>query len=53
VPDVRGLSLRQAARALHEAGLRVQLVAGVPGTTSPGAGSMVPAGSIVRMASTP
>jgi hypothetical protein len=49
VPDVRGLPARQAVHALHMAGLRVQLVNGVPGTTSPAAGVMVPAGTIVRL----
>jgi cell division protein FtsI (penicillin-binding protein 3) len=49
VPDVRGLPARQAARALHRAGFRVQLVTGVPGTTSPAAGVAAPAGSVVRL----
>jgi cell division protein FtsI (penicillin-binding protein 3) len=53
VPDVRGLPLRQAAHALHSAGFRVQLVSGAPGATMPGAGTVVPAGSLVRMAATP
>ena len=53
VPDVRGLSVRQAAHALHQAGFRVQLVAGTPGTTDPVAGSSAPAQSIVRLAGTP
>lgn len=53
VPDIRGLPLRQAARALHTAGFRVQLVGGVAGTTSPAAGTMAPAGSLVRVAATP
>jgi hypothetical protein len=49
VPDVRGLPARQAARALHRAGFRVQLVLGVPGTTSPAAGVVAPAGTLVRL----
>jgi cell division protein FtsI (penicillin-binding protein 3) len=49
VPDVRGMPARQAARALHRAGFRVQLVNGVPGTTSPAAGVMAPAGIVVRL----
>ncbi len=53
VPDVRGMSARQAARALHGAGFRVQLVAAPPGTTSPAAGTVAAAGSIVRLAATP
>jgi len=50
VPDVRGLPTRQAAHALHVAGFRVQLVTGPFGTTSPSAGSLAAAGSIVRLA---
>jgi cell division protein FtsI (penicillin-binding protein 3) len=53
VPDIRGLPGRQAARALHRAGFHVQLVDGPPGTTSPAAGSLAPAGSTVRMAAAP
>ena len=49
VPDVHGLPARQAARALHRAGFRVQLVNGVPGTTSPAAGVVAPAGTLVRL----
>jgi cell division protein FtsI (penicillin-binding protein 3) len=53
VPDVRGLPARQAARALHTAGFHVQLMHGSPGTTSPAAGIVAPAGSVVRMAAGP
>ena len=53
VPDVRGLSVRKAAHVLHEAGFRVQLVVGTPGTTDPSAGRSAPARSIVRLAATP
>ena len=53
VPDVRGLTLRRAVHALHAAGLRVQLDAGVPGTTTPLAGVVVPAGSLVHLAGSP
>jgi beta-lactam-binding protein with PASTA domain len=49
VPDVRGLPARQAVRALHRAGFRVQLVLGVAGTTSPAAGVVAPAGTVVRL----
>jgi cell division protein FtsI (penicillin-binding protein 3) len=49
VPDVRGMPARQAARTLHRAGFRVQLVNGVPGTTSPAAGVVAPAGTLVRL----
>jgi cell division protein FtsI (penicillin-binding protein 3) len=53
VPDVRGLGLRRAVRALHAAGFHVQLVDGAAGTTSPAAGALAPAGTTVRLASTP
>jgi cell division protein FtsI (penicillin-binding protein 3) len=49
VPDVRGLTLRNAVRALHKAGLRVQLAVGGSAPTSPAAGTIVPAGTVVRM----
>jgi cell division protein FtsI (penicillin-binding protein 3) len=49
VPDVSGLSLRDAVRALHEAGFRVRLVAGAPTATTPAAGAMAPAGTLVRL----
>lgn len=48
VPDVRGLDLRDAVRALHEAGFRVQLARGGSGT-SPTAGAMAQPGSVVRL----
>ena len=49
VPDVHGLSLRAAALALHTAGFHVQLVDGPAGTTLPAAGTMTPAGTLVRL----
>jgi len=48
VPDVRGMDLRDAVRALHEAGFRIQLARG-PGGTSPAAGTLVRQGSLVRL----
>jgi len=53
VPNVRGMSLRDAVRSLHSAGLRVQLARGAPSAsvTEPGPGAIVPAGSIVRLRS--
>jgi cell division protein FtsI (penicillin-binding protein 3) len=49
VPDVRGLPLRAAVRALHRAGFRVQLGTGPAGATSPAAGTMVRPGAVVRL----
>jgi hypothetical protein len=50
VPDVRGLTLRDAVRSLHGAGLRVQLVGGpVPNGTVPAPGAVVAAGTLVRL----
>jgi len=52
VPDVRGLSLRQAVHALHAAGFHVQLQSGSEIETAPGAGAMLPVGTVVRLAGT-
>jgi membrane peptidoglycan carboxypeptidase len=49
VPDVRGLSVREAVRALHNAGFRVK-IAGSPGSgTVPVAGSVVPPGTLIQL----
>ncbi|MEP6992310.1 MAG: PASTA domain-containing protein, partial [bacterium] len=53
VPDVHGLPLRQAVHALHVAGFRVRLSPGATGLTSPSAGAVLPAGSIVSLAGAP
>jgi cell division protein FtsI (penicillin-binding protein 3) len=53
VPDVRGLPLRDAVRALHAAGFRVRVAAGTAGTTSPAAGAMAPPGSVVLLGGAP
>ncbi|MDB4914224.1 MAG: hypothetical protein JWM95_1868, partial [Gemmatimonadetes bacterium] len=53
IPDVHGLSVRQAVHALHANGFRVQLMTGPSGTTSPAAGLSAAAGSLVRLAGTP
>jgi cell division protein FtsI (penicillin-binding protein 3) len=54
VPDVRGLTLRQAVYALHHAGFHVQLAGLRPaGTTVPVAGSMLPRGADVRLVTVP
>jgi beta-lactam-binding protein with PASTA domain len=52
VPDVRGLSLRQAVHALHTAGFRVRLERGAETSTAPAAGVVTPAGALVRLAGT-
>ena len=49
VPDVRGLPLRVAVRHLHRAGLQVTVMPGGGATTQPGAGRLVPWGSVVRL----
>jgi cell division protein FtsI (penicillin-binding protein 3) len=49
IPDIHGLSLRDAVRSLHGAGFHVLLVRGTDGATEPAAGSVAPAGAIVRL----
>ncbi len=49
VPDVHGLPLRVAVRALHAAGFRVQIVAGTGGVTRPPSGTPLRSGSLVRL----
>jgi cell division protein FtsI (penicillin-binding protein 3) len=49
VPDVSGLTLRDAVRALHHSGFRVRLVAQRGGATLPAAGTPLAAGSIVKL----
>jgi cell division protein FtsI (penicillin-binding protein 3) len=54
IPDVRGLSLRDAVRSLHDAGFRVQLTrtdgsATSSVSTSPAAGELAPTGTLVRL----
>jgi cell division protein FtsI (penicillin-binding protein 3) len=49
VPAVEGLPIRRAVHALNSAGLRVQLVSGSSGGTIPAAGTVVPAGTLVRL----
>ena len=49
VPDVGQLSLRAAVAALHSRGFRVRIVDAPPMTTSPAAGTVAPAGSIVQL----
>ena len=50
VPDVRGLSLRDAARRLHQAGLRMRIRGwGVVVSTEPEAGAELAVGSLVTV----
>jgi cell division protein FtsI (penicillin-binding protein 3) len=49
VPDVRGLSIRQAVRALHGAGFRVRLITASSTGTLPAAGTMAAPGSLVQL----
>lgn len=52
VPNVRGMPTRQAVHELHRAGFRVSLVRGGDSSeTSPVAGTVLPAGTTVRLAS--
>ena len=49
IPDVRGLPLRDAVRALHQAGFRVELATGGDGGTWPAAGAVMSQGAVVRL----
>ena len=52
VPDVHGLEARLAVRALHEAGFRVLMTGGAAGAaaaTSPPAGTLASAGTLIRL----
>ena len=51
VPDVRGLPTRRAVHELHRAGFRVSLVRGSASETQPSAGTVLPAGTTVRLTS--
>ena len=54
IPDVHGLSVREAAFALHRAGFNVHLDGfGFASTTTPASGTMAPAGTLVRVITTP
>ena len=54
VPEVRGLPVRAAVRALHLAGFRVQVAGlGAVEGTSPSAGSLAPQGSLIRLVGAP
>lgn len=49
VPDVSGLSLRDAVRALHRSGFRVRLIPQRGAATVPAAGTPLAAGSVVKL----
>ena len=49
VPDVRGLTLREAVKALHNAGFRVRLLTASASGTAPAAGTMATPGTIVEL----
>jgi cell division protein FtsI (penicillin-binding protein 3) len=49
VPDVRGLSVREAVRALHRAGFRVRLLGTSSVGTLPAAGSIAAPGTLVQL----
>ncbi|MDQ6770761.1 MAG: penicillin-binding transpeptidase domain-containing protein [Gemmatimonadota bacterium] len=49
IPDVRGLSVREAVRALHAAGFRVRLSKGLANGTLPAAGTISPPGTVVQL----
>jgi cell division protein FtsI (penicillin-binding protein 3) len=49
VPDVSGLVLRDAVRALHQSGFRVRVIPQRGSATVPAAGTLLAAGSIVKL----
>ncbi len=49
IPDVSGLPVRSAARILHSAGFRVELMPGSPGVTIPAAGTLLEPGRVVKL----
>jgi cell division protein FtsI (penicillin-binding protein 3) len=49
VPDVAGMTTRNAVRALHRAGFRVTLVKSQNGPTVPAKGTVLPPGSMVKL----
>jgi cell division protein FtsI (penicillin-binding protein 3) len=54
IPDVRGMTAREAAYSLHRAGFRVQLDGlGVARTMSPDAGTLAAGGVLVRVSAAP
>lgn len=49
IPDVSGLSVREAVRALHHAGFRVRLLGASTLGTLPAAGSMAAPGTLIQL----
>ena len=49
IPDVRGLSVREAVRSLHAAGFRVRLLSAPARATLPVAGTIAPPGTLVQL----
>jgi cell division protein FtsI (penicillin-binding protein 3) len=49
IPDVRGLSVREAVRAIHNAGFRVRLIGASAAGTFPAAGTIAAPGTLVQL----
>ena len=49
VPDVSGVSVRDAVRALHDAGFRVVVQRGMAGRVEPAPGTLLRPGAVVRV----
>jgi len=49
IPDVRGLSVREAVRAIHSAGFRVRIVGASMAGTFPAAGTIAAPGTLVQL----
>jgi len=49
IPDVRGLSVREAVRAIHSAGFRVRLIGASTAGTFPAAGTIAAPGTLVQL----
>ena len=49
IPDVRGLSVREAVRAIHNAGFRVRLIVASSAGTLPAAGTIAAPGTLVQL----
>jgi cell division protein FtsI (penicillin-binding protein 3) len=53
IPDVRGLSVREAVRAIHSAGFRVRLIGASTAGTFPAAGTIAAPGTLVQLSRPP